>query len=208
MIATLTGTLTEREGETVVIETAGGVGYAVAVPLGVFERLPPRGARCSLFTELVIREDSWTLFGFDSAAERTIFQRLLSATGLGPRLALAILSTLGPDRAVRSIRGKDIAALSTVSGIGKKRAEKLVVELSDRFGDLPAAAGTPGPARAPADEAVRALAALGYTTATADEAVRAVLAAGSGEGGGDGVEALVRRALQHLTSTRPGGARR
>jgi len=194
MIATLIGVLAEREGETVVIQTDGGVGYAVAVPLGVFERLPARGARCALFTELVVREDAWTLYGFDSSTERAIFQRLLSASGLGPRLALAILSTLGPERAVRSIQGKDIAALSTVNGIGKKRAEKLVVELSDRFADLstvPAAE----PPRA-SDAAVRALTGLGYAPAAADEAVRAVLAAG----GEAAVEAVVRRALQHLTT--------
>jgi Holliday junction DNA helicase RuvA len=194
MIATLHGVLAEREGETVVIQTDGGVGYAVAVPLGVFERLPPRGTRCALFTELVVREDGWTLYGFDSATERAIFQRLLSASGLGPRLALAILSTLGPERAVRSIQGKDIAALSTVSGIGKKRAEKLVVELSDRFADL-----SPAPVAAPArasDAAVRALTGLGYAPAVADEAVRAVLATG----GEEAVEAVVRRALHHLTT--------
>ncbi|HEV8600405.1 MAG TPA: Holliday junction branch migration protein RuvA [Gemmatimonadales bacterium] len=204
MIATLSGVLAEREGETVVIQTDGGVGYAVAVPLGVFERLPARGGRCALYTELVVREDGWTLFGFDSPTERAIFQRLLSASGLGPRLALAILSTLGPDRAVRSIQGKDVAALSTVSGIGKKRAEKLIVELSDRFADLAVAPPAPGASARgkSSDEAVRALAALGYTTAVADEAVRAVLAAGSS----DGVEALVRRALQHLTA--PKGGRR
>ncbi|HEV8613163.1 MAG TPA: Holliday junction branch migration protein RuvA [Gemmatimonadales bacterium] len=198
MIATLSGVLAEREGETVVIQTDGGVGYAVAVPLGVFERLPARGRRCALYTELVVREDGWTLYGFDSPTERTIFQRLLSATGLGPRLALAILSTLGPERAVRSIQGKDVAALSTVSGIGKKRAEKLIVELSDRFADVataPAAASS-----RPSDEAVRALTALGYTSVLADEAVRAVLAGGSS----DGVEALVRLALQHLTTARGG----
>jgi holliday junction DNA helicase RuvA len=200
MIATLSGVLTEREGETVVIQTDGGVGYAVAVPLGVFERLPARGGRCALYTELVVREDGWTLFGFDSQTERAIFQRLLSASGLGPRLALAILSTLGPERAVRSIQGKDIAALSTVSGIGKKRAEKLSVELSDRFADI-AVAPTAGRGRS-SDEAVRALTALGYSAAVADEAVRAVLAAGSS----DGVEALVRRALQQLTA--PKGGRR
>jgi len=198
MIATLHGVLAEREGETVVIQTDGGVGYAVAVPLGVFERLPARGGRCALLTELVVREDGWTLYGFDSPTERAIFQRLLSATGLGPRLALAILSTLGPERAVRSIQGKDVAALSTVSGIGKKRAEKLIVELSDRFADL-AMAPAAGPGRSP-DEAVRALTALGYSTAVADEAIRAVLAAGSPEA----VETLVRRALQHLTTSRGG----
>lgn len=195
MIATLTGRLAQRDpaADTVVIETDAGIGYAVSVPLGVYERLPALGARCTLYTELVIREDSWTLFGFDSPTERAIFQRLLSASGLGPRLALAMLSTLGPDRTVRSIQGKDLAALSTVSGIGKKRAEKLIVELSDRFSDLAPPAAPPG--GRPADEAVRALIALGYAPGAADEAVRAVLSPGSP----DGVPELVRRALQHLS---------
>ncbi|HEX7024656.1 MAG TPA: Holliday junction branch migration protein RuvA [Gemmatimonadales bacterium] len=198
MIASVSGILADRDGEVVVIQTDGGVGYAVAVPLGVFERLPARGARCALFTEMVIREDAWTLYGFDTTAERTVFQRLLTATGLGPRLALAILSTLGPERAVRSIQGKDVAALSTVSGIGKKRAEKLIVELSDRFADvavMPAARGG-----RPADEAARALGTLGYAPAVADEAVRAVLAREKT----DDVAALVRRALQHITTNRGG----
>ncbi len=198
MIATVNGVLAEREGETVVVQTDGGVGYAVTVPLGVFERLPARGARCALFTELIIREDSWSLYGFDTVAERAIFQRLLGATGLGPRLALAILSTLGPDRAVRSIQGRDVAALSTVSGIGKKRAEKLIVELSDRFTDIPVAAASR--ATRPAEEAARALAALGYAPAAADEAVRATLAADKI----DDVAVLVRRALQRLTGSRGG----
>jgi len=194
MIATIRGTLVQREpgNDLVVIETDGGIGYAVSIPLGVWERLPGPGARCTLYTELVVREDDWTLYGFDSATERLIFQRLLSASGLGPRLALAILSTLGPERTVRSIQGKDIAALSTVSGIGKKRAEKLAVELSDRFADVavaPAAAG----ARS-SDEAVKALTALGYSPAAADEAVRTVLVPGAS----DGVQELVRRALQQL----------
>jgi Holliday junction DNA helicase RuvA len=139
-----------------------------------------------------VREDGWTLYGFDSPAERTIFQRLLSASGLGPRLALAILSTLGPERAVRSIQGKDIAALSTVSGIGRKRAEKLAVELSDRFADVPVTPANAG--GRPADEAVRALTALGYSPAAADQAVRTVLVPSSS----DGVQELVRRALQQL----------
>lgn len=198
MIAAISGLLLERRADGVLIQTDGGVGYAVVVPLGVFERLPAQGARCSLQTELVIREDAWTLYGFDSAVERAIFQRLLGATGLGPRLALAILSTLGPERAVRSIQGKDVAALSTVSGIGKKRAEKLIVELSDRFADL-AFAKAGGPAR-PADEAARALGALGYAPAVADEAIRAVLAAGRT----DDIALLVRRALQYLISPKGG----
>jgi Holliday junction DNA helicase RuvA len=198
MITSVSGTLAEREGEAVVIHTDGGIGYEVIVPLGVFERLPARGARCVLLTELVVREDAWTLYGFDTAGERTIFQRLLGATGLGPRLALAILSTLGPERTVRSIQGKDVAALSTVSGIGKKRAEKLIVELSDRFADVPLAPAVR--AGRPADEAARALVTLGYGAAAADDAVRFVLAREKTED----VAALVRQALQYLTTQRGG----
>lgn len=198
MITSVSGTLAEREGEAVVIHTDGGLGYEVIVPLGVFERLPARGARCALFTELVVREDAWTLYGFDTTGERTIFQRLLGATGLGPRLALAILSTLGPERTVRSIQGKDVAALSTVSGIGKKRAEKLIVELSDRFADIPLAPAVR--AGRPADEAARALVTLGYGSAAADDAVRFVL---TREQTAD-VAALVRQALQYLTTQRGG----
>lgn len=197
MIATVSGLLTERDDETIVIQTDGGVGYAVTVPLGVFERLPPAGARVKLYTELVVREDGWSLYGFDRVAERRIFQRLLGASGFGPRLALALLSTLGPDRTVRSIRQKDIAALSTVSGIGRKKAEKLVVELQDRFADLETDIETPTPR--PAGSAVQALTALGYTAAVAEEAVRQVM-----DGTGEDTGQIVRRALQWITQSRGG----
>lgn len=196
MIATVTGVLADREGETVVVQTDGGVGYAVTVPLGVFERLPPRGARVSLHTELVVREDGWALFGFDCAADRVIFQRLLGASGFGPKLALAVLSALGPDRTVRSIRERDIAALSTVTGIGRKKAERLVLELRDRFDDVAVA-----PAERPAsgsDQAVRALVALGYSPAAAEEAVRGALANGAN---GD-TAVVVRQALAGLAGSK------
>lgn len=198
MIATVSGILTERDEETIVIQTDGGVGYAVTVPLGVFERLPAAGARVKLFTELVVREDGWFLYGFDRAGERRIFQRLLGASGFGPRLALALLSTLGPDRTVKSIRNKDIAALSTVSGIGRKKAEKLVVELQDRFADVEA--GGPEPELRPAAGAVQALTALGYTAAAAEEAVRHAMNGGSA----DDTAQIVRSALQWITQSRGG----
>ncbi|MEP7324608.1 MAG: Holliday junction branch migration protein RuvA [Gemmatimonadota bacterium] len=198
MIATVSGILTERDDETIVIQTDGGVGYAVTVPLGVFERLPSAGARVKLFTELVVREDGWFLYGFDRAGERRIFQRLLGASGFGPRLALALLSTLGPDRTVKSIRNKDIAALSTVSGIGRKKAEKLVVELQDRFADVEAG-GVEQELR-PAAGAVQALTALGYTAAAAEEAVRHAMNGGSDED----TALIVRRALQWITQSRGG----
>ncbi len=199
MIATVSGTLTEREGDMVVVETAGGVGYAVTVPLGVFQRLPAPGSKVRLYTELVVREDGWLLFGFDQASERTVFQRLLLAGGFGPRLALAMLSTLGPARVVASIRNKDVAALATVSGIGRKKAERLILELSDRFGDLPA---TPGPSGRPrvAEEAAQALTALGYPPAAAEEAVRSVL---DGQAGAETAQ-VVRRALQWITTSQKG----
>jgi Holliday junction DNA helicase RuvA len=198
VIATLRGVLSDRSGDTIVVQTEGGVGYQVTVPLGVMERLPSSGSRCSLFTELVVREDGWTLFGFDRAGDRVIFQRLLTASGFGPKLALALLSHLGPDRTVRSIQSKDIAALSTVSGIGRKKAERLILELHDRFTDLVV---EPGPRReSSAEEAHRALTSLGYQPAAADEAVRAAVT----QGAQDGAAALIKRALQHLATGKGG----
>ena len=198
MIASIAGILMEREDDTIVIQTDGGVGYEVTVPLGVFERLPVNGSRVRLYTELVVREDGWSLYGFDQAIDRRIFQRLLGASGFGPRLALALLSTLGPDRTVRSIKGKDIAALATVSGIGKKKAERLILELSDKFADVEVE-----PSRTvsqPAAEAARALAALGYGPAIAEDAIRQVISQGE-----DGDTALlVRRALQWIAKPRGG----
>jgi Holliday junction DNA helicase RuvA len=192
MIATITGVLASTDGDTIVLQTDGGVGYAVTVPLGVFERLPHPGNRVSLYTELVVREDGWSLYGFDRAGDRTVFQRLLGASGFGPKLALALLSALGPDRTVRSIRERDIAALSTVSGIGKKKAERLVLELRDRFDDVPVVVERPASG---SDQAVRALVSLGYAPGPAEDAVRSALAAGTD---GD-TPAVVRRALATLT---------
>jgi Holliday junction DNA helicase RuvA len=198
MIATLTGVLAGREGESIVVHTDGGVGYAVSVPAAVAERLPPPGGRVSLFTELVVKEDGWSLYGFDSAAERQIFQRLLGASGVGPKLALALLSALGPERTVRSIRGRDLTALSSVGGIGKKKAERLVLELHDRFGDV--VLESQGARPAGAESAVRALIGLGYGPGVAEDAVRAAAAAG----GTEETSHLIRRALQQLAAVRGG----
>lgn len=193
MIASIRGTLRARDGETLLVETGGGVGYAVTVPLGVLERMPPNGDPVTLYTELVVREDGWALYGFDGARERAVFRGLLTASGFGPRLALAILSTLGPDRTVRSIRERDIAALATVNGIGRKKAEKLVFELAERFGELPAEGAAAVPR--PAEEAVQALVGLGYPLAAAEAAVRSALAEGHTE-----TARLVRQALQTLAA--------
>lgn len=195
MIALVSGVLAAREGETLVVQTDGGVGYAITVPLGVAERLPGTGARVTLHTELVVKEDGWALFGFDDDGERAVFQRLLSASGFGPKLALAMLSALGPARTVRSIQTKDVAALSTVSGVGKKKAERLILELEDKFKHVALEPGGP-PAPPGADDTVRALVNLGYAPAAAEAAVRAALA----EHGPGDAAMLLKVALGQLAS--------
>jgi Holliday junction DNA helicase RuvA len=198
VIATLTGVVAERDGESLVVQTDGGVGYAVSVSVGVAQRLPARGARVSLFTELVVKEDGWSLYGFDSAIERQVFRHLLTASGFGPKLAIALLSSLGTERTVRSIQSRDLAALSSVSGIGRKKAERLVLELQDRFTDVVVDARVPR--LEGSEEAVRALMGLGYGSAAADDAVRAALAAGAPPE----TPQLIRRALQQLATSRGG----
>lgn len=197
MIASVSGRLSAKTADRVVIETAGGVGYDVTVPLGVMERLPAVGERVTLVTELVIREDGQFLFGFLTESEKRFFQRLLGVSGVGPRIAIALISTLGVERGSRAIRDRDIATLASVSGIGKKTAERLALELADRMGDVAEAEGGAPPA-GPAEAAVRALERLGYAPAEADRAVRQALA-GDGLAASDSA-ALVRRALEVLAA--------
>ncbi len=194
MIASLRGRLAQRDPAGLVLEV-GGVGYLVAVPLGVFERLPAVGTELLLHTELVVREDDWSLYGFDSPVDRVIFRRLLGASGVGARLALAMLSALGPDRTVRAIRERDLAALSTVPGIGRKKAERIALELADRFDDLPVGDGDAPGKGSPAADAVRALVALGYPVSAAEQAVRTAADADAELD----TATLVRRGLTELT---------
>jgi Holliday junction DNA helicase RuvA len=198
VIASLSGVLAERNGDSLVVQTDGGVGYAVHVPVGVAQRLPPKGSRVTLFTELVVKEDGWSLYGFDSATERQVFRLLLTASGFGPKLAISLLSSLGPERTVRSIQARDLSALSSVNGIGRKKAERLVLELQDRFSDI--ALEVRLPRLEGSEEAVRALMGLGYGLAAADDAVRIALA----EGAPRETPQLIRRALQQLTPSRGG----
>ena len=197
MISAGCGALITKTGDRVVVETTGGVSYEIAVPLGVLERLPAEGRSVELKTVLVVREDAWALYGFDQELERTVFQRLLGASGIGPRLALALVSTLGGPRVVAAVREGDIAALCTVPGIGKKTADRMVLELKDRVRDL-ATAEAATPRGVPAEQAVQALMNLGYGAAEADRAVRAVV---SQDGTGEPVD-LIRRALHRLTERR------
>ncbi len=194
MIAGVRGTLTARTGDRVTVDTAAGVRYELAVPLGVLERLPREGAAVDLNTVLIVREDGWALYGFDREHERFVFQRLLGTSGVGPKLALAMLSALGGERVVQALRGGDLGALCTVPGVGKKTAERLVLELKDKLRDLSAAGDAPAALPA-ADQAVQALTNLGYRPAEADRAVRAAVA----EHGRASTAEVIRTALQSLT---------
>lgn len=180
-----------RELGVVEVMTAGGVAYEMEIPLTVYERLPREGTEIELRTFLLVREEAHTLFGFIDETERALFARLLTASGVGPRLALNMLSTMSPDRLVRVILEKDIAALRQIPGLGTKKAERLVLELADRLGDLAFAPMGEQPRGRTAEEAVGALVALGYTSAEATAAVRRVLDEKGGLGGIDLIKAAL-----------------
>lgn len=192
MISRLQGTVLEREAERVEIETKGGVVYEVEVPVTVLQRLPAPGGTVELRTVQVVTETSTTLYGFIDGSERTLFRRLLTASGVGAKLALAMMSTYSVERLARALVEKDTTALRQVSGIGKKTAEKIALELADKVDDLAVLtpAGPDTEARG-AQDAVQALVALGYSFGEADQAVRDVLKGGDV----DDTQELIRRAL-------------
>lgn len=200
MIGRLRGTLLAKELDRVEVMTAGGVAYELSIPLGVYERLPRIGDEVSLHTQLVVRDDAWLLFGFGSVLEKRVFQRLLSATGIGPALAIGMLSALTAERLVQAIQQKDLATLQGVPRVGRKKAERLVVDLADKLDDVMTGDGTaPRPASLAADDAMRALVSLGYGSGEAEKAVRGALEAG---GPALGVAELVRAALGRIGAGR------
>ena len=193
MISRLQGTLLSRDGDWVEIETKGGVVYEVEVPLSVIERLPSTGGAIELRTVQVVSETSIALYGFIDDQERSLFRRLLTASGVGAKVALAMMSTYSAGRLARALVEKDTVALQQISGIGKKKAEKIALDLADKVADLavlPTSAGEVGTSSG-AEEAVQALIALGYSFVDADKAVREVLQ----EGAPDSTDELVRRVL-------------
>ena len=210
MIARLTGKLVEKSGAASVVDVAG-VGYLALHSLTTFEDLPELGQPVTLLTHLHVREDALQLFGFSRAEERAAFELLLSVSGVGPKVALAVLSGLAPAAFARAVKDENLAALTRIAGVGRKTAERIVVDLRDRLagaGLVPAApvpatgkAGKPA-AEAPGptphglpgrlyEDAVAALTALGLTRAGAMEHVHKAL----DQGPAANVEELVRRAL-------------
>lgn len=197
MISQITGTLTTKDLDRIEVMTAGGVGYTLQIPLSVFETLPVTGEPVALHTALVVKEDAWQLFGFTSIFERAVFTKLLTANGVGPALGLGLLSTLTAPRLVRAIVEKDIPLLQSVPRVGRKKAERLILDLADKMSDVGSDSGgdTPRPAGANADDAIRALVSLGYTSVNAEKAVRVAL-----DETGSGVSApeLIRTALAKI----------
>ena len=197
MIVHLDGTLIAKDIDRVEVMTPGGVGYELQIPLGVFETLPKQGEQVSLHTWLVVKDDGWQLFGFSSLYERRLFQKLLTANGVGPALALGLLSALSAPRLVRAIREKDIPTLQGVPRVGRKKAERLILDLGDKLdsigGDGDGVA--PRPTGGASEDALRALISLGYNSGDAEKGVRAALDAG---GGGLSAAELIRAALAKL----------
>ena len=176
MIARLTGTILEKHPNRVVVDVSG-VGYDVQVPLSTFYGLGEAGAPIALRIHTHVREDLIALYGFASALEQDLFERLISISGIGPKLALAVLSGIDPGDLIRAIGTQDVARLTRIPGVGKKTAERIGLELKDR---LPPAAGATPAGEAPAggdtrDDLLSALVNLGYQRPVAEKAVDAAL---------------------------------
>lgn len=192
MIARLSGLLAETSADSAVIDV-GGVGYQIHASARTLDALGPIGGAVLILTELQVREDAWTLFGFGSAAERDTFRTLTSVQGVGGRLALAILSVLSPDELARAIGQGDKAMIGRANGVGPKLAARIANELQGKLGVVGLASTAPAPRAGAAADAMSALANLGFKPA---EASAAVNAAQDELGVEANLDALVRLALR------------
>jgi holliday junction DNA helicase RuvA len=192
MIGSLRGSIVAKIPPQLTVEV-GGIGYELEAPMSTFFLLPAVGQEVRLLTHLVVREDAHILYAFATQEERRLFRNLIKVSGVGPKIALALLSGINVEAFAQCVQNQDIAALTRIPGIGRKTAERLVVEMRDRLGPAGDSAGAISMAAAPASpeaEAFGALVALGYKPA---EATRLLKAAGPGT---HSTEELIRRALQ------------
>jgi Holliday junction DNA helicase RuvA len=197
MIAHLRGRLLSKHPNQAVVE-AGGVGYDVYISVPTFSELPAVGSEVALFIHTHVREDALALYGFLRPAEKKLFERLIGVTGIGPKLAITILSGMAADEMVAALRGGDAARLTRIPGIGKKTAERMVLELRDKLEGLAAAAagGAPPDGVTPvAEDVLSALLNLGYSRPAAERAITAA----SKNGKPESFEALFRDALAALS---------
>jgi len=196
MIARLAGTLIHKQPPLMVIDV-GGVGYEVEAPLSVFQDLPQLGQAVVILNHLSIKDDSHTLYGFSSEAERTLFRQLLKISGIGAKLALTILSGASGEELARYVAERDSASLTRLPGIGKKTADRIIIELRDKLDLIPFAAaktagGGPAGSADAVSEAITALNALGYKPQESSSMVRKVAEPEMS------VEEIIRHALQSM----------
>ncbi|MEO8315072.1 MAG: Holliday junction branch migration protein RuvA [Pseudomonadota bacterium] len=189
MIGFLSGTLVEKDPQRLLIEVQG-VGYEVETPMSTFLALPAAGSSLRLRIHQVLREDASLLFGFGSEDERSLFRALMKVNGVGPRMALAILSGVTVDAFQVAVSTEDLASLTRIPGVGRKTAERLLIEMRDYFKALPVAKGGLAEAPTPRSEAMHALVALGYKPPEAQRMLDAVTSEASS------TEDLIRAALQ------------
>jgi Holliday junction DNA helicase RuvA len=216
VIARLTGVLEEKSTDRIVLDV-GGVGYELRVSLSTFAMLPEEGAETRLFVHTHLREDALTLYGFATGAERALFERLLSVSGVGPRIAIQLLSGLDPERLGHAIRAGEVATLSRVPGIGRKTAERIVLDLREKLDPgrgsrrRTAGAAEQGSEREIEADVLSALVNLGYPARDAERAVEAARAASRSTAGpartepagaAPGFEVLLREALRAAAAAR------
>lgn len=196
MIGRLRGTLIQRQAPFLLLDV-NGVGYEIEATMSTFYDLPAPGADCVVYTHLIVRDDAHLLYGFADLAERSLFRELIKVNGVGARMAMNVLSGMPVGEFTRCVLDNDAAALTRLPGIGKKSAERLIIEMRDRLKDripaaepLTVAAARPGAPSDPVHDAVSALAALGYKPHEASRMVRAIDVAGKNS------EEIIRSALQ------------
>lgn len=192
MIGSLSGTLVEKEPQRLLLEVQG-VGYEVETPMSTFLALPAAGGNLRLRIHQVLREDASLLFGFATAEERELFRALLKVNGVGPKAALAILSGVSANEFRLAVAAEDAAALTRIPGVGRKTAERLLVEMRDHFRDAPLA-GSAARTLPPREEALHALLALGYRAPEAQKMLEKAATTGAT------TEELIRGALQAAAS--------
>jgi len=205
MIGRLEGVLREKQPTRVLVDV-GGVGYEIQVPLSTFAALPDAGKVVALRIHTHVREDAFQLFGFASSVERRVFELLLTASRVGPKLALTVLSGIEPVGLVDAIREGDVGTLTSVPGIGRRMAERIVVELRERAAELPRESGAPAPVRTPEaasdpaeeqlEQILSALSHLGVARPQAERAARRALEELPED---EPIESLIRTALRSMS---------
>jgi Holliday junction DNA helicase RuvA len=203
MIAHLSGTLLSKQATSVIVDV-GGVGYEVSIPLSTFYDLEDLGSTVQLRIYTHVREDAILLYGFKTARERELFLKIISVSGIGPKLGITLLSGMSADEMIASIRTNNLARLTLIPGVGKKTAERLIMELREKVADLSSAqleeelGAKPEVTELTEDtvraDALSALLNLGYQRSAAEKAIDAAL----GEGGDVTVESILRRSLKKL----------